>query len=201
MNEDGSFDCSVKAMSAAGLWSGDDLSGTKPTKDGDDEREGNFLYDLECACRESFGLTSDDGPDSVDGLGNNKLRVATQRVRGTGIMGTFGAAELIVEPGWFNDDETYLFFTTLGTLIRYINKMGDDEGNKYIVSENDDLNTWPTITEIGSCDPNICFLPGDQGSYGDPDVSSNAANFAEWGELLVEGVTGDDKTDIDKIAL
>ena len=200
MNEDGSFECSVKAMSAAGLWGGDDLSGTTETKDGDEDREGNFLYVLECACREAFGLDSEDGPDSVDGLGNNKLRIATQRTT-NGVMGTFGAAELIVEPGWFNDDETYLFFTTLGTLIRFINKMGDSEGNQYKVSEDALLNTWPKIKQIGSADPNICFLPGDQGSYGDPNGNGNAVNFSEWGDVLESGVTSDDKTDLDKIAL
>lgn len=201
MNEDGSFDCSVKAMSAAGLWGGDDLSGTKPTNDGDDEREGNFLYDLECACRDAFGLDSDDGPDSVSNLGNNKLRIETKRVKGTGTWGTFGAAELIVEPGWFNDDETYLFFTTLGTLIRYINKMGDAEGNQYKVSTDGTLNTWPKIKEIGSSDPNICFLPGNQGSYGDSDGGENAKNFSEWGKTLESGADSDDSTDLDKIAL
>ena len=201
MNEDGSFDCSVKAMSAAGLWGGDDLSGTAETKDGDETKEGNFLYDLECACRDAFGLDSDDGPDSVSDLGNNKLRIETKRITGTGTWGTFGAAELIVEPGWFNDDETYLFFTTLGTLIRYINKMGDDSGNKYKISSDAALNTWPKIKEIGSSDPNICFLPGNQGSYGDPSDSTNAKNFSEWGSTLQNGASGDDETDLDKIAI
>jgi hypothetical protein len=201
MNADGSFDCSVKAMSAAGLWGGDDLGATTITKDGDEDVEGNFLYDLECACRTSFGLDSDDGPDSVSSLGNNKLRIETGTVKGTGTKGTFGAAELIVEPGFFNDEETYIFFTTLGTLIRYINKMGDEKGNKYKISTNDELNTWPEIKEIGSSDPKDCFLPGPQGSYGDPSVSTNAENFSEWGKTLQSGAHSEDSTDLDKIAI
>jgi hypothetical protein len=201
MNEDGSFDCSVKAMSAAGLWGGDDLAATAVTKDGAEEKEGNFLFDLECACRTAFGLDSDDGPDSVSDLGDNKLRVETGNVDGVGIDGTFGAAELIVEPGFFNDEETYLFFTTIGTLIRYINKIGDTEGNQYKISTDGALNTWPKITEIGSSDPKDCFLPGDQGSYGDPSDGGNAANFSKWGSTLLSNASGDDVTDIDKIAI
>ena len=201
MNEDGSFDCNVKAMSAAGLWGGDDLSGTAETDDGGETKEGNFLYDLECACRDAFGLASDDGPDSVSDLGDNKLIIKQGAVKGMPIKGTFGAAELIVEPGFFNDEETYLFFTTLGTLIRYINKMGDEEGNKYKISSDAELNTWPDIKEIGSSDPKDCFLPGPQGSYGDPSDGSNAANFAKWGTTLKENATSDDSTDLDKIAL
>ena len=73
MNEDGSFDCTVKAMSPAALWSGEDM-GSTTTKEVDGEEEVvNFLSDLEASCRESFGLDADDGPDSVDDLGNNKL--------------------------------------------------------------------------------------------------------------------------------
>ncbi len=201
MNEDGSFDCNVKAMSAAGLWGGDDLAATAVTKDGAEEKEGNFLFDLECACRTAFGLSSDDGPDSVSDLGDNKLRIETGNVDGVGIDGTFGAAELIVEPGFFNDEETYLFFTTIGTLIRYINKIGDTEGNQYKISTDAALNTWPKITEIGSSDPKDCFLPGDQGSYGDPADGSNAANFSKWGSTLLSNASGDDVTDLDKIAV
>ena len=201
MNEDGSFDCNVKAMSAAGLWGGDDMSATAETDDGGEKKEGNFLYDLECACRTAFGLDSDDGPDSVSDLGDNKLRIEKGAVDGMPIKGTFGAAELIVEPGFFNDEETYLFFTTLGTLIRYINKMGDDSGNKYKISSDSALNTWPQIIEIGSSDPKDCFLPGLQGSYGDPSDGSNAANFAKWGTTLKNNATADDKTDLDKIAI
>lgn len=201
MNDDGSFDCNVKAMSAAGLWGGDDLGATTVTKDGDEDKEGNFLYALECSCRTAFGLSSDDGPDSVSDLGDNKLRIETGNVDGIGIDGTFGAAELIVEPGFFNDEEHYLFFTTIGTLIRYINKIGDEEGNQYKISENAALNTWPKITEIGSSDPKDCFLPGDQGSYGDPADGSNAANFSKWGTTLLSNASDDDVTDLDKIAI
>ena len=52
MNDDGSFDCTVKAMSAAALWSGEDLGSVETVTDVDDEeKQSNFLSALEIACR------------------------------------------------------------------------------------------------------------------------------------------------------
>ena len=182
MNEDGSFDCTVKAMSPAALWSGEDMGSTS-TKDVDGEEEVvNFLSELEATCREAFGLDADDGPDSVDDLGNNKLRVESKN--SNGVKCTFGAAELIIEPGFFNDDEQYIFYTTIGTLVRYINSKGDDKGNKYKISKDPATSTWPKVKGIGSADPKDFFLPGSQGSYGDPSDGDNAANFSKWGDTL-----------------
>jgi hypothetical protein len=182
MNEDGSFDCTVKAMSPAALWSGEDM-GSTTTKEVDGEEEVvNFLSDLEASCRESFGLDADDGPDSVDDLGNNKLRI--ENISSDGVKCTFGAAELIIEPGFWNDDEQYIFYTTIGTLIRYINSKGDDNGNKYKISTDPATSTWPKIKGLGSADPKDFFLPGNQGSYGDPSDGGNAKNFSEWGGNL-----------------
>ena len=182
MNEDGSFDCSVKAMSPAALWSGEDM-GSTTTKEVDGEEEVvNFLSDLESSCREAFGLDSDDGPDSVDDLGNNKLRI--ENIKSDGVSCTFGAAELIIEPGFWNDDEQYIFYTTIGTLIRYINSKGDDKGNIYKISTDEATSTWPKIQGLGSADPKDFFLPGNQGSYGDPSDGDNAKNFSKWGTKL-----------------
>lgn len=182
MNEDGSFDCTVKAMSPAALWSGEDM-GSTTTKEVDGEEEVvNFLSDLESSCREAFGLDADDGPDSVDDLGNNKLRI--ENISSDGVKCTFGAAELIIEPGFWNDDEMYIFYTTIGTLVRYINSKGDDKGNKYKISTDAATSTWPKIKGLGSADPKDFFLPGNQGSYGDPSDGGNAKNFSEWGDNL-----------------
>lgn len=198
MNEDGSFDCSVKAMSPSGLWSGEDMGSTdiEPI-DGEDEVV-NFLSDLEAKCRKSFGLDADDGPKSVDDLGNNKLRVESKKLGG--LECTFAAAELIIEPGFFNDDEQYIFYTTIGTLIRYIKSKGDSDGNKYVVQKEGVTSSFPKIKCLGSADPKDFFLPGFQGSYGDPSDGDNAANFAKWGSNL-ESNSRYDKSDIAKIAV
>ena len=204
MNDDGSFDCTVKAMSAASLWSGEDLGSVETVKDVDDEdKQSNFLSALEIACRKAFGIDEDEGPDSVDDLGDNKLRVAFQRCAGSS-RGTFAAAELIVEPGYFNDDEEYIFYTTIGTLVRYINDLGDDKGNTYKVrqkSNEDETWKWPVLKEIGSAEPKEFVLPNKlQGSYGNPSDGGNAKNFSKWGDTL-DTYSGDDKSPIDKIAV
>lgn len=202
MNEDGSFDCTVKAMSPAALWGGDDLGATSVSKDSDGkEKVTNFLSDLEIACREAFGLEEDEGPDSVDDLGNNKLRIEKGMIGKSGVRGSFGAAELIVEPGFFNDDEMYIFYTTIGTLIRYINSKGDDQKNKYVVAQSGDVSTWPQIEGIGSADPKDFVLPGNQGSYGDPSDGDNAENFSKWGNTFKYKTAGEDTSMIDMIGV
>ena len=201
MNEDGSFDCNIKAMSPAGLWSGEDMGSTSEIKVDDDEEPVNFLSQLEASCRDAFSIDSDDGPDSVKGLTNNKLKIVSHKYEG--LDGTYGAAELIIEPGFWNDDEQYIFYTTIGTLIRYINSKGDDEGNNYVVAEKGDIGyNWPIsqTSGVGSADPKDFFLPGKQGVYGDPSVDENSANFAKWGPNLESGATYD-KTPIEKIAV
>ena len=199
MNDDGSFDCSVKAMSPAGLWSGEDMGSTSEKEVDGEVEVVNFLSQLEASCRDAFGLDSDDGPDSVDDLGNNKLRVV--RHSGDGLKSTFGAAELIIEPGFWNDDEQYIFYTTIGTLVRYINTKGDDKGNKYTTQQEGLNASWPKIKGLGSADPKDFFLPGDQGSYGDPSDGDNAENFSKWGKTLKRDSNPADKSDIDMIAV
>ena len=187
MNEDGSFSCNVKCMSPSGLWTGDDMGGTSTVTDTDGEEEvGNFLHDLEISCRKAFGIESDEGPDSVSDLGNNKLRFERQNLSGKGkgsIKGLFGAAEIIIEPGILNDDEIYVFYTNLDTLVQYINAMGDEEGNSYSIASGD-LGSYPKLGGIGSSQPKKFFLPGDQGSYGRSGDGGNSANFAKWGKTL-----------------
>lgn len=201
MNEDGSFDCTVKAMTAAALWNGEDLGATTTTINDDNEEEvTNFLSDLELACRKAFGLGSDDGPDSVSDLGNNKLRIVKGKTDG-GVNCTFGAAELIVEPGFFNDDEMYIFYTTIGTLVRYINSKGDTDKNTYKTADEGEVSKWPNIKGLGSADPKDFFLPGAQGSYGDPSDGGNAKNFSKWGNTLFSDSHSDDKNPIDMIAV
>ncbi len=198
MNDDGSFDCNIKAMSPAGLWSGEDMASVDNEKVDNDEEPTNFLSSLEAKCREAFGLDSDDGPDSVSDLGNNKLRVEAKKLGGLECV--FGAAELIIEPGFWNDDEQYIFYTTIGTLIRYINSKGDTDKNTYKVQQGGKTASFPKIECLGSADPKDFFLPGFQGSYGDPSDGGNAKNFSKWGENLENGASYD-TSDIEKIAV
>ena len=53
----------------------------------------------------------------------------------------------------------YIFYTTIGTLIEYINSKGDDQKNRYVIASTGNVSTWPKIEGIGSADPKDFFLP------------------------------------------
>lgn len=193
MNEDGSFSCNVKCMSPAGLWAGDDIGGTSEVEDVDDEEEvGNFLHCLEISCRAAFGLDSDDEADDVSKLGDNKVRFERKYLKSDkkeigNIFGLFGAAEIIIKPSWINDEEQYVFYTNLDTLIQFIDAMskyeGDDKTNSYSIASGK-IGSYPKIPGIGSSDPQKFFLPGNQGSYGRSGDGGNSKNFSQWGSKL-----------------
>ena len=206
MNEDGSFSCNVKCMSPAGLWAGDDMGAVSDVEDVDGEDEaGNFLHILEISCRNAFGIDSDEGPDSVSDLGNNKCRFERERLEGKPkIKGLFAAAEIIIDPGFFNDDEIYVFYTNLDTLIQYVNEMAKTEsgvGDTYSIADGD-LGSYPKLSGVGSSDPQMFFLEGDQGSYGRSGDGKNSRNFSKWGTDLKGEKSGNFfKGDIANIAI
>ena len=206
MGEDGSFDCNIKCMSAAGLWSADDMGGVEKDDEGDSDAEedpqADFLKGLQKGFRRAFGLDDDEGPDSVDDLGNNKIRVKSHRDPwGTGY---YYCAEIVTAPGWFNDDETYIGYTTVEHLINFINYQASkspDTIYKYKLAKGK-LGTWPKIEGIGCADPRKFVLPGKQGQYGDPNDDSwgdgdYALNFSKWGDVVSGGGT----TDVGEIAV
>lgn len=215
--EDGSFECNIKCMSAAGLWASDDMGGVIKDESGDsdanEDGQADFLKDLQKSFRRSFGLDEDEDADSVDDLGNNKLIYKDYRLtRGSKNPEIkystkkipFFAAELVTKAGFFNDDETYVGYCTIQTLIDYLNFKSEDSIYRYVVAPNDDvLGTWPKIEAIGCADPMKFVLPGSQGSYGDPDDDGwfdgdAPTNFSRWGDV-VEEASDSNVSDVGKI--
>lgn len=205
--DDGSFDCNIKCMSAAGLWSSDDMGGITKDKEGDDDSEedpyADFIKELQKGFRRAFDLDDDEGPDSIDDLGNNKLRYASKAGLDYG-TGHFFAGEIVTAPGWFNDDETYVGYTNIDTLVRYLNykAKGSDSIYTYEVGTGD-IGTFPKINAIGCADPRKFVLPGKQGNYGDPNNDSlgdgdYALNFSKWGNQIE---AADAPSDVGKIAV
>ena len=193
MAEDGSFDCTIKCMSAAGLWASDDMGGTSKAEDSDDgNKYADFLQTLKTDMRASFGLDAAADVDEVDDIGNNGLASAYQSTKYG--MARFYAAEIVVDPGW-NDEEQFVSYCSINTLINYINykSLKSNEGTataKYEVATGV-LGEWPIIKEIGSADPSKFVLPGDQGNYGDPRVPNKgwfdgdiSENFGKWGSTI-----------------
>jgi len=206
MGDDGSFDCNIKCMSAAGLWSADDMGGIEKDDEGDADAEedpqADFLKGLQKGFRRAFGLDDDEGPESVDDLGNNKLTYASQRDPWG--LGYYYAAEIVTAPGYFNDDEVQIGYTTVEHLLNFINYQASkspDSIYKYKLADGK-LGTWPKIDAIGCADPRKFILPGNQGNYGDPNDDSwgdgdYALNFSKWGSTIAGGGT----TDVGEIAV
>ena len=88
----------------------------------------------------------------------------------------------------------------LGITVRYINNESDSDGNTYMVQQEGPTSSFPKIKCLGAADPKDFFLPGFQGSYGDPSDGKNAKNFSKWGETL-EDNSSYDNSDIEKIAV
>lgn len=210
LGDDGAFDCTIKCMSPSGLWAGDEMgTPAEAVKDADGKtKTPELLESLENSFRKAFGLDSDDDASDVKKLGDNKIRFARTKMVGggkvAGINGLFGAAELIVESGWFNDTENYIAFTNLDTLILYLNAQIKGSDNKYFIAETGAISKYPDGIGFGSADPNKFFLPGPQGAYGDPSLGGggNQANFAKWGKNLENESSGNKfKGEIAKIAI
>ena len=206
MGDDGSFDCNIKCMSAAGLWSADDMGGIEkdgaPDEDAEADPQADFLKGLQKGFRRAFGLEEEEGPESVDDIGNNKLVMKSHRDPwGTGY---YYAAEIITAPGILNDTEVYVGYTTVEHLLNFINYQSTknpDSIYTYKLAEGK-LGTWPKIEGIGCADPRKFILPGNQSNYGDPNDDSwyegnYAENFSKWGSVVQGGGT----TDVGEIAV
>lgn len=197
MVEDGSFDCTIKCMSAAGLWAGDDMGGTTKSTSDDDEGDkySDFLKTLKTDMRAAFGLKAAADVDEVDDIGNNALVGKVHTRAKYSSDATFYAAEIVVEPG-FGDVEKYVSFCSIKTFLDYVNYKTEQEGlniTKYQVATPSDgeLGKWPVgdHSHIGSADPSKFVLPGAQGCYGKPGSASWSdgnidKNFAKWGDII-----------------
>ncbi len=197
LNEDGSFDCTIKCMSAAGLWAGDDMGGTtKSEKEDDDNKFADFLQTMKTDLRAAFGLEAAADIDDVDDIGNNKL--SGKKVTTKYGESIFYASEIFVKPGW-DDEEQYVSFCSLGTLMNYINfkSKGTDAITEYKIdgessADEKDMVSWDmNKVHIGSADPTKFVLPGKQGNYGDASVPNKgwfdgdiSKNFAGWGDVI-----------------
>lgn len=206
LGDDGSFDCNIKCMSAAGLWSADDMGGVDRDEgndsDAEEDPQADFLKGLEKGFRRAFSLDDDEGPEKVSDLGNNKLRF--EKHKDSWGTGYYYAAEIVTAPGRLNDTEVYVGYTTVEHLLNFINhKSSEPDGSiyRYKLAEGD-LGTWPKIESIGCADPRKFILPGNQGNYGDPNDDSwgdgdYALNFSKWGSTIAGGGT----TDVGEIAV
>lgn len=194
LEDDGGFACSIKAMSAAALWSQESMGGTQRVPDEKSKKNvkvSSFLESLQLGMRNAFGLTDEQVIDDVaGGIADNKLVCKKGKVKvgeSATIDGVFWITEMLSNKGsWYNDDELYFSYTNLQTLVSYINtKLKNQKSrNEFMWGADSDLKITAK-TEIGSADPTQIVLPGEHATYGSGD-GADSTNFKNWSTVTTE---------------
>jgi hypothetical protein len=206
LEDDGGFACSIKAMSAAALWSQESMGGTTKVPDTETSKKNvkvsSFLESLQLGMRNAFGLADDEVIDNVKGgIANNKLLCSKGTVRINGaetINGLFWITEMLSNKStWYNDDELYFSYTNLDTLVSYINKklQKQKSRNQFEWGADSDIKITKK-TEISSADPTQFVLPGEHAKYGKGD-GEKSQNFRDWSTVTTQ--LGNDKGTIKEI--
>lgn len=188
LEDDGGFACTIKAMSAAALWSQETMGGVTNMPDEKTKKNvkvSSFLESLQLAMRNAFGLTDEQVIDDVSGgISDNKLICKPGKVvigKSETINGLFWITEMLSNKStWYNDDELYFSYTNLWTLILYLNKKlkKQKSRNEFTWGAESDLKITAK-TEISSADPTKIVLPGDHAKYGSGD-GTDSENFRNW---------------------
>lgn len=205
LEDDGGFACSIKAMSAAALWSQESMGGTTKVPDEKSKKNvavSSFLESLQLGMRNAFGLIDEQVIDDVaGGISDNKLicKKGTVRINGAEtINGLFWITEMLSNKGtMMNDDELYFSYTNLDTLVSYINKKLEKQKsrNQFLWGDDSDLKITKK-TEISSADPTQFVLPGEHAKYGSGD-GEDSINFRDWSTVTTQ--EGNDKGTIKEI--
>jgi hypothetical protein len=194
LEDDGGFACSIKAMSAAALWSQESMGGTTKVPGEKSKKNvavSSFLESLQLGMRNAFGLIDEQVIDNVKGgISDNQLKCSKGTVRINGaeeIPAVFWITEMLSNKGtMMNDDELYFSYTNLETLVSYINKklQKQKSRNEFIWGDDSDLKITKK-TEISSADPTQFVLPGEHAKYGSGD-GEDSKNFRDWSKGTIE---------------
>ena len=186
MDNDGSYTCNVKAMSAAGLFGQETMGGERTTDSlklnititGENKPFVNAIEAFILLGRKAFGIL-DGEEDTADGLEDNecKFRDADKKY-------TFAALELEKPSGWTDlsfyaggSDQTILY-TRLGSIIRYLNTTSKDADGLFEINidgATDEYKLAPDLFKnFGSANPYSTFIPiGEAGKYGATEEGLN----------------------------
>lgn len=187
MDNDGSYTCNVKAMSAAGLFGQETMGGdrtaesvglTNPEIIGENKPFVNAIEAFILLGRTAFGI-KDGEEDTADGLEDNQcqFRVADKKY-------TFAALELEKPSGWTDlsfyaggSDQTVLY-TRLGSIIRYLNTTSKEADGLFEINIDGTTNEYKLapkeLRDFGSANPYSTFIPiKPAGVYGATEEGLN----------------------------
>jgi len=216
INKDGSFSCTVKAMSGAALFPKESLSGdSEKVEDtgvadtikktlGEGTTVVSFFDKLVSGMRDAFGIEegetvadANDSPWIPDIFENtssdNKLIYGNGTVAGLGKQ-PFWVVEMLSSEGtWYNDDELYFSYCNLNTVIKYFNnklkEAGSDTSFSFASGDDGAMNT--SKPEMYSADPTRIVLQGVFAEYGDPGGTEDTRNFGNWKTDTLQGNVGE----------
>ena len=196
MDNDGSYTCNVKAMSASGLFGQETMGGDRTTKSlgleetitGENRPFVNAIEAFILLGRTAFGIP-DKKTDTKKGLTDNQVKYSIAKNSAGLNRYRFAALELEKPTGgllsfdWLTggNDQTVLY-AELGSIIEYLNdKSKESDGLFTLVmgaSKRKDSKFAPSekgLRQFGSANPYSTFIPiGQAGVYG---VEEKGLNF------------------------
>jgi hypothetical protein len=211
LNKDGSFSCTVKAMSGSALFPKESMGGnsrkaTPPEREalGDSTEVVGFFEQLVAGMRTAHGITAEDTLDDVNdvpwvpdfiagGISDNQM--ISEHAVVEGMMFPFWVTEMLSSEGtWYNDDELYFSYTNLSSVVEYLNNhLKKTKSNiRYHFDYTGNASKLDTKqTMMFSADPTRIVLPGPFAKYGSKS-NTDAANFAKWTTYTTQNNGGAD---------
>ena len=177
IENDGSYNCNVKAISAAALFS-KSMGGVvtaAPESDADTsvpDTKTDIISQLIREYKNTFGI-SDDGDASDGDAGDGQiLKMQSKGVNTNGVKLDLYTGNIEDGTPWYNifsGDSVYFSYIRLGSLIEYLNKYFEsklDKSIKFTFAPNA-AGGYPNITGFASADPGKFVLDGDMAKYND----------------------------------
>jgi len=204
MQPDGSYDCTIKAMSAASIFGSDRVGGDKrtdslglsPDTTGPNKPITNFAETFLLMAKQAFGIKDSDTDLKVSGLADNTMKVETFSAN-DGNKYKFAALELEKPSGFFDTllggNDTTILYTTLKSLIDYINTANDKSSGGFEVVLQKGANSEYKLSpsdwkDIGSANPFKVLIPyaSDYGSLELTSVIDSVDETAtDFGKILI----------------
>lgn len=192
IESDGSYNCSVKAISAAALFSqttaGIETAEKEPGDADDEDTKTDVISQLIKLHKAAFGIKPDDEISDINitpGLGNDDGTVGYKQYNGSKssynqkldfYMGNIENGEFFTF-----DDSVYVPYIRLGSLIDYLNgyfkEAGGDDEIKFEFTTGPE-SKYPVITGFGSADPGKFVLFGEMAKY-----NSDSNGSLDWSSI------------------
>jgi hypothetical protein len=195
IDSDGGYNCQVKAISPAALWQSDELAGTNvptTTFSSDQSEIVGYFDDLNLQFKQAVGVNpSETLEEKGQSNGTDVGQMSKIYPLDSNWQPRFFYTRLNVKEGGFLsfDEDSYIKYMTIGTLVRYINEKQKPSEFKYEIAPQESVGgNFPNLVEIGSADPTKFILPGKQANYGDPGRTDVSELMSQWGGILNDSI-------------